>query len=279
MDTGFQPLDPSEGKEPQKPARQKRKIPYRVIAPNLVTLLGLSAGLTAIRMAIEGRMELAVILIVIAGALDALDGRLARFLKGSTKFGAELDSLTDFVNFGVAPAILLFMWGLQDYRSIGWIACLIFCICAALRLARFNAAMESPNKPAWQSTYFTGTPAPAGAIAALFPLYLSFLDFPVNEITQGIVIAYVLAIAFLMVSSLPTFSGKTIGKGIPPEWVVPAIIVFMALVALLLTYTWWFMTASVVIYIVCIPFGWFSYQKNLKRDALATASTDEVSEA
>ena len=279
MDTGFQPLDPSEGKEPQKPARQKRQIPYRVIAPNLVTLLGLSAGLTAIRMAIEGRMELAVILIIVAGALDALDGRLARFLKGSTKFGAELDSLTDFVNFGVAPAILLFMWGLQDYRSIGWIACLIFSICAALRLARFNAALENADKPAWQSTFFTGTPAPAGAIAALLPLYLSFLDFPVTEITQSIVIAYVLAIAFLMVSSLPTFSGKTIGKGIPAEWVVPAIIVFVALVALLLTYTWWFMTASVVIYIVCIPIGWFSYQKKLKQDALAAPSNDEASDA
>lgn len=274
MDTGFQPLDPSQEKETEKQGPKKRQIPFRVIAPNLVTLLGLSAGLTAIRMAIEGRMELAVILIVIAAALDGLDGRLARFLKGSTKFGAELDSLTDFVNFGVAPAILLFMWGLQDYRSIGWIACLIFTICAALRLARFNATLDKPNKPAWQSGFFTGAPAPAGAITALLPLYLSFLGFPANELTQSLVIGYVLAIGFLMVSNLPTFSGKTIGKGLPAEWVVPAIILFVALVALLITYTWWFLTIGTLLYLACVPLGWRSYKKHQRTDTAATSSQD-----
>lgn len=261
MDTGFQPLDPSDHKNKEKTRRRKRHIPYRVIMPNLVTLLGLCAGLTAIRMAIEGRMELAVILIVIAAALDGVDGRVARFLKGSSKFGAELDSLTDFVNFGVAPAIMLFMWGLQDYRSIGWISCLIFAICAVLRLARFNAALDNPNKPVWHSRFFVGIPAPAGAITALLPIYGSFLGIPANDYTQTFVIAYVLSIGFLMVSSLPTFSGKTFGRSVAVEWVVPIIILIVFLVALLVTYTWWFLTIGTILYLGAIPFSWRSYKR------------------
>lgn len=260
MDTGFQPLDPSGNKNEDAPRRKKRQIPYRLIAPNLVTLLGLCAGLTAIRMAIEGRMELAVILIVIAAALDGIDGRLARFLKGSSKFGAELDSLTDFVNFGVAPAIMLFMWGLQDYRSIGWIASLIFAICAALRLARFNAALDGADKPAWHARFFIGVPAPSGAIIGMLPIYLTFLGVPASSITQGPVIAYVLAIAFLMVSNIPTYSGKTLGRGVPAEWVVPIIILVVLLVALLVTFTWWFLTLGTLIYLAVIPLSWRSHR-------------------
>lgn len=257
METGFQPLDPINNKQ----HRKRRQIPYRVIAPNLVTLLGLCAGLTAIRMAIEGRMELAVILIVIAAALDGVDGRVARFLKGSTKFGAELDSLTDFVSFGVAPAILLFMWGLQDFRSIGWIASLVFAICVALRLARFNAALENPSTPAWHARFFTGIPAPSGAIIGMLPIYLSFLGISANDTIQVTVILYVLAIGLLMVSSVPTYSGKTFGHGVAPEWVVPIIIAIIMLVALLVTYTWWFLTIGTVIYLTFIPISWRSYRR------------------
>lgn len=269
MDTGFQPLDPLNNKN--KPKR--RQIPYRVIAPNLVTLLGLCAGLTSIRMAIEGRMELAVILIVTAAFLDGIDGRLARFLKGSTKFGAELDSLTDFISFGVAPAILLFMWGLQDFRSIGWIASLIFAICAALRLARFNAAMENPALPAWHSRFFTGIPAPSGAIVGMLPIYLSFLGIAANDTIQVTVILYVLAIGFMMVSNIPTYSGKSLGRGVPPDWVVPIIIAVVMLVALLVTYTWWFLTIGTVIYLAVIPISWRSYRR-LAKTRSAGASAD-----
>jgi len=271
METGFQPLDPAGNKQPPK----RRQIPYRVIAPNLVTLLGLCAGLTAIRMSIEGRMELAVVLIVIAAALDGVDGRLARFLKGSTKFGAELDSLTDFVNFGIAPSIMLFMWGLQDFRSIGWIASLIFAICAALRLARFNAALADPGKPAWQTRFFTGVPAPSGAIIGMLPIYLSFLGLSASDTIQVPVIFYVLAIGLLMVSSVPTYSGKTFGRGVPPDWVVPIIIVVVLLVALLVTYTWWFLTIGTLVYLSFIPIGWRAYRRLAKtQDQMNAAKAD-----
>lgn len=260
METGFQPLDPS-GDDADKKKAKRRKIPFRLLAPNLVTLLGLCAGLTAIRMSIEGRMEMAVILIVIAAILDGIDGRLARFLKGTSKFGAELDSLTDFVSFGVAPAIMLFMWGLQDYRSIGWIASLIFAICTALRLARFNAALEDPSHPSWHARFFTGIPAPSGAITSMLPIYLSFLGISASDFLQGPVIAYVLAIAFLMVSNLPTYSGKNFGRGVAAEWVVPMIIFIVLLVALLVTYTWWFLTIGTLIYLAVIPFSIRAYSK------------------
>lgn len=261
METGFQPLDPTGASKGETLVKKRRQIPYRLIAPNLVTLLGLCAGLTAIRMSIEGRMELAVILIIIAAALDGIDGRVARFLKGSSKFGAELDSLTDFVNFGVAPAIMLFMWGLQDYRSIGWIASLIFAICAALRLARFNAALDNPSKPYWQTKFFTGVPAPSGAIIGMLPIYLSFLGIPANEMTQGPVILYVLAIGFLMVSNIPTYSGKTFGSGVPADWVLPIILGVVLLVALLVTFTWWFLIIGTLVYLAVIPFSWRAYRR------------------
>ncbi len=266
MDTGFQPLDPYNNGQ-KKGHRFKKRISYRVIAPNLVTLLGLAAGLSAIRMAIEDRMEMAVILILVAAVLDGLDGRLARFLKGTSKFGAELDSLTDFVNFGVAPAIMLFLWGLNDFRSLGWIASLIFAISAAIRLARFNAALDDPEKPLWHQRFFTGVPAPAGALIGMLPIYLSFLGLGANYITQLPVILYIVFIGLLMVSNLPTYSGKTIGRSVPVEWAVPIIIISVLLVALLVTYTWWFLTLGALIYLFIIPLSWRSFYRLRKARA------------
>src|ERR1700752_5294938 len=143
------------------PPRQFRRIRVRTLAPNLVTLLALCAGLTGIRMAFENRYGLALAAIVFAAFLDGIDGRLARLLKGTSKFGAELDSLSDFVNFGVAPALILYFWGLHDLKSAGWIAAMAFAICAGLRLARFNVMIDDPNKPLWAGKFFTGIPAPA----------------------------------------------------------------------------------------------------------------------
>src|SRR5690349_19910841 len=155
-----------------------RLIPVRTLLPNLITLLALCAGLTAIRLAIEAKLEWAVAAIVFAATLDGIDGRVARMLKGTSRFGAELDSLADFVNFGVAPALILYFWELHELRSAGWIAALVFAICAELRLARFNDATEDPNRPAWASNFFVGVPAPAGAITASLPIYLYFLGVP-----------------------------------------------------------------------------------------------------
>src|SRR5471032_577837 len=159
----FPPFDPT----PPTRHRRFKAIPVRTLLPNLITLLALCAGLTAIRLAVESRLEMALAAIVFAALLDGIDGRVARMLKGTSRFGAELDSLADFVNFGVAPALILYFWGLNEFKSVGWIASLVFALCAALRLARFNVTADDPNKPAWAGNFFTGIPAPAGAITVL----------------------------------------------------------------------------------------------------------------
>src|SRR3984893_6803069 len=166
------PFDPNS---PELRRRRFRPIPVRMLVPNIITLLALCAGLTAIRLTIEGRIELALAAIVFAAILDFLDGRVARLIKGQSRFGAELDSLADFVNFGVTPALILYFWGLQTLHSVGLIAVLIFAICAGLRLARFNVMVDDPNRPAWAGNFFVGMPAPAGAITVLLPIYSSFL--------------------------------------------------------------------------------------------------------
>ena len=166
---------PSDPKYPELRRRRFRPIPVRMLVPNFITLLAICAGLTAIRLSTEGRMELAVAAIVFAAVLDGLDGRVARMIKGQSKFGAELDSLADFVNFGVAPGLILYFWQLHELNNGGWIAAMVFAISGGLRLARFNATMDDPNKPAFAANYFTGVPAPAGAILALLPVYLAFL--------------------------------------------------------------------------------------------------------
>src|ERR1700676_4899652 len=181
------------------PKRRFRRIPVRTLVPNVITLLALCAGLTAIRMAFENRYVLALAAIVFAAFLDGIDGRLARFLKGTSRFGAELDSLADFVNFGVAPALILYFWGLQTLHSVGWIAVLIFAICAGLRLARFNVMIDDPNRPAWAGNFFVGMPAPAGAITVLLPIYLYFLGVPRVGVVAPLTFIYTLAIALLMV--------------------------------------------------------------------------------
>src|SRR6204780_1216497 len=199
---------------PRRPGlrrRRFRRIPVRILVPNVITLLALCAGLTGIRMAFEGSYTFALAAIVFAAILDAIDGRLARFLKGTSRFGAELDSLADFVNFGVAPALVLYFWGLHDLKSAGWIAAMVFAICASLRLARFNVMIEDPDRPAWTSNFFVGVPAPAGAITVLLPIYAAFLGLPRSEVLTWATLVYTLAIGSLMVSRLPVFSGKRVG--------------------------------------------------------------------
>src|SRR5436305_12729783 len=163
--------------EPERPLTKRRRfrpIPVRTLVPNLITLLALCAGLTAIRLAVEQKLEWALAAIVFAALLDGIDGRIARLLKGTSRFGAELDSLADFVNFGVAPALILYFWSLHELGHAGWIAALTFAICAALRLARFNVMIEDPNRPAWAGNYFVGVPAAAGAITVRLPICLRF---------------------------------------------------------------------------------------------------------
>ena len=266
----FPPFDPA----PPPFRRRFKAIPVRTLLPNLVTLLALCAGLTAIRLAVEDKLDWALAAIVFAALLDGVDGRIARMLKGTSRFGAELDSLADFVNFGVAPALILYFWGLHELKSAGWIAALVFAICAGLRLARFNVMIDDPNRPIWAGNFFTGIPAPAGAITVLLPIYVSFLGVPVSLVTIWLTFFYTLAIAFLMVSRLPVFSGKRVGKRVPPEMVLPVFVMVVLFFAMLISYPWQVLTVGTVAYLACLPLGWLSYREYQRRDeAAATATT------
>jgi len=245
--------------------RRFKAIPLRILAPNLITLLALCAGLTAIRMAVEAKLEWALAAIVFAALLDGIDGRLARLLKGTSRFGAELDSLADFVNFGVAPALILYFWGLQDLGHAGWIAALVFAICCGLRLARFNVMIEAPNRPAWAGNFFVGVPAPAGAIIVLLPLYLFFLGMPKSIIVAWVTLAYTLGIAFLMVSRLPVLSGKQFGSRVAPDKVLPIFLFVVLFIALLVAYPWPILMLGTLAYLVSLPFGLRSYRQHERR--------------
>ena len=250
--------------------RRFRRIPVRTLAPNVVTLLAMCAGLTGIRMAFEDRYVLALAAIVFAAILDGIDGRLARFLKGTSRFGAELDSLSDFVNFGVAPALILYFWGLHDLKSAGWIAAMVFAICAGLRLARFNVMADDPDRPVWASNFFVGMPAPMGAITVLLPIYLVFLGVPRSTPLIWATLFYTLLIAMLMVSRLPVFSGKRVGTRVPPEMVGPLIVLVVLSTALLIAYPWILLSAGTLAYLVSLPFGWLSYRGYERRSREAT---------
>jgi CDP-diacylglycerol--serine O-phosphatidyltransferase len=204
--------------------------------------------------------------------LDGIDGRIARLLKGTSKFGAELDSLADFVNFGVAPALILYFWGLHDIKSVGWIAAMVFAICAALRLARFNVMIDDPNKPAWAGNFFTGVPAPAGAITVLLPLYLFFLGMPVGLTVVWATFFYVLFIALLMVSRLPVISGKRVGKRVAPEMVLPIFVAVVSFFALLVSFPWVVLSAGTLLYLACLPLGWWWYREYKRKDIEAAAT-------
>jgi CDP-diacylglycerol---serine O-phosphatidyltransferase len=256
-------------RDPELRRRRFRPIPVRMLVPNVITLLAICAGLTAIRLSTEGRMELAVAAIVFAAVLDGLDGRVARMIKGQSKFGAELDSLADFVNFGVAPGLILYFWQLHELGNGGWIAAMVFAISGGLRLARFNATMDDPDKPPFAANYFTGVPAPLGAITVLLPIYLAFLTIP--KPPAVVTAFYTLLIAFLMVSRLPVFSGKTVRMRVPPEMVLPVFVSVIFFIALLVGYPWHILSACTVLYLLSLPVGWKSYRDHERRAAAQAA--------
>jgi len=268
---------PFEPTQAELRRRRFRPIPVRMLVPNVITLLAICAGLTAIRLSTEDRMGLAVGLIVFAAVLDGIDGRVARLIKGQSKFGAELDSLADFVNFGVAPGLILYFWQLHELHNGGWIAAMVFAISGGLRLARFNASMDDPNKPAFAANYFTGVPAPAGAITVLLPIFLAFLG--VSKPPAVLTAAYTLLIAFLMVSRLPVFSGKTVRMRVPPELVLPVFVSVIFFIALLISYPWYILSAGSVLYIFSLPLGWKSYRDHARAAALAASNANVATAA
>lgn len=257
METPFPPFEPN-GPDDSARGPRLREIPLRLVFPNLITILAICAGLTGIRLAFENRYELAVSMVLLAAFLDGIDGRVARLMKATSKFGAQMDSLADIVNFGVAPALVVYVFALDQARSLGWIAALIYAIAAGLRLARFNVMAERENKASWQSEYFVGVPAPAGAIVLLLPIYAQDLGLHLPTLTP-LVLVYTLAIALLMVSRVPTFSGKLIGQKIAREHVLPVFVLVALFIACLLTYPSLTLAVGSIIYLALIPVSAYRY--------------------
>jgi CDP-diacylglycerol--serine O-phosphatidyltransferase len=236
------------------------------LVPNMITVGALCAGMTAIRFALVTEWQNAVFAVIVAAILDGLDGRIARLLNATSKFGAELDSLSDFIAFGVAPAVLLYLWTMSPLGGFGWAVCLLFAVCMALRLARFNTALGDPNPPPWTRNYFTGIPAPAGAFLALLPLIATFAfgdDWAARPIFQAL---WVLLVAAGMVSRIPTFSAKKVH--IPPAAMLPAFLLVGVLVVAISSAPWQTVFVVGVLYILTIPVAWFVQRHERERALL-----------
>jgi CDP-diacylglycerol--serine O-phosphatidyltransferase len=251
-----------------------REIPLRLVLPNLITVLAICAGLTGIRHAFEHRFEMAVFMVLIAAFLDGIDGRVARFFKASSRFGAQMDSLADIVNFGVAPALVLYAYLLDRAGSPGWIAALLFVIACGLRLARFNVIDEDDRQPPWQKDYFVGVPAPAGAVLVLMPAYLGFIGVEIGQLFVYGAGLYAVLIAFLMISRLPVHSGKTAGKRVSADRVAPLLLGAMLYFILLVTYPWHTLCVSVVAYLFFLPLSARAYARRAALEAEASVGTD-----
>lgn len=231
----------------------------------MLTLMALCSGLSGIRYALLGKWQEAVITFVIAAVFDMLDGRVARLLNITSKFGAELDSLSDAISFGVAPGFILYEWTLKNEAgSIGWIAVLVYSVCAALRLARFNTMLEDHVAPTWAKSYFTGVPAPGGAGLALLPLAV-YLEFGEGARLPPLLLAFwLMFVGGLMVSQLPTLALK--GWRITPIWITPIFVAVALLIAALVTNPWLTLSGAGVVYIASLPVGWYSYRCKLKNE-------------
>ncbi|TKD50774.1 CDP-diacylglycerol--serine O-phosphatidyltransferase [Sphingomonas baiyangensis] len=242
-----------------RPVPRARGIPLRSFAPNAITALALCSGLTGIRFALSGEWERAVLMILLAGVLDGIDGRVARFVRGESRFGAELDSLADSISFGVSPALIIYLWALSDLPRIGWIVALIYAVFCALRLARFNAAIDVAEQPHKSAGFLTGVPAPAGAGLAMLPLYCWFWSGEPVFGSAWLVAPWVAFIAFLMVSNLATFSWSSLRLRRSARF--EAIIVVVVLAAALVSAPWQTLTAICVAYLATIPFSIASYAR------------------
>ena len=250
-----------------RPAGMPRKKRFRDLSfnrmiPNILTLLALAAGLTAIRFGLDGRWEHAVLAIIVAAILDALDGRIARLLKGASKFGAELDSLSDFVCFGVSPVLVLYLWTMKDAGRLGWVLVMLFTICCGLRLARFNVMMEDHDAPAWQARFFTGIPAPAGGGLVLLPMVLSFQGGEGFFRQPWVVGGFMLVIAGMLVSTIPTYSFKKLK--ISRQWILPTMLITGAIAVFMINAPWLTLSVAGLAYICSIPLS-YRAEKVLKK--------------
>ena len=234
----------------------------RVILPNMLTLIGVCIGLTSIRFALDEKFELAIIAIIFAALIDGLDGRIARLIKGTSKVGKELDSLTDMISFGVAPAFIMYFWKLDTLGRFGWLLCLIYVICVALRLARFN--INSNQEPSWKDNFFEGVPSPAGGILVLTPLIISLSGFNLIQLNYDVIVPiFFVMTSFLLISKFPTYSFKKIV--IPRRTTIFLLFGIVLFFGLLLIYTFNVIAISVVVYVILLPISFVHYQKIKKQ--------------
>ncbi len=249
---------------------------FNKMIPNILTLLALCAGLTAIRYGLQERWEHAGLALVVAAILDGLDGRVARILKGASKFGAELDSLSDFLCFGVTPGLLLYLWAMNDTGRFGWVLVLLFSVCCALRLARFNTGLEEPTMPPWAYNFFSGVPAPAAAGLVLLPMWLSF-QFGDDYLRRPEVVSvFLVVVAGLMVSRIPTFAFKKFK--VPHGWILPTMLFVGLFAASLVSAPWLTISASVLVYMILIPFSMRSYRTLSRKAEELKQKTETVEE-
>jgi CDP-diacylglycerol---serine O-phosphatidyltransferase len=251
---------------PLLPERARRGLPLTRLLPNILTLLALCSGLSAIRFALQDRWEMAVAAICIAAIFDILDGRVARLLRLTSKFGAELDSLSDLISFGLAPTLVLYRWILSSHDQIGWLAVLAFVVCAALRLARFNTMIDGEVAlPSWRHNFFVGLPTPGAAGLALLPMIWSFAlenDF----LRLPVAISFwLILLSALMVSRFPVFSLK--GKRVPRSWIVPILVAVVLIVAQLITNPWRTIGWLGIIYLLAMPYGWYLFRHFYQKQA------------
>tara|TARA_B100001057_G_scaffold499485_1_gene610341 strand:+ start:62 stop:865 length:804 start_codon:yes stop_codon:yes gene_type:complete len=234
----------------------------RMILPNMLTLIGVCIGLTSIRFALDGKFELAIIAIIFAALIDGLDGRIARLIKGTSKVGKELDSLTDMISFGVAPAFIMYFWKLNTLERFGWLLCLVYVICVALRLARFN--INSNQEASWRDNFFEGVPSPAGGILVLSPLILSLSGFNYVGLNYNVIVPTIFILtSFLLISKFPSYSFKKIV--IPRRTTIFLLFGIVLFFGLLLIYTFNVIAISVVIYALLLPVSFLHFQKIKKK--------------
>jgi len=244
----------------------------RMILPNMLTLIGVCIGLSSIKFALDAKFELAIIAIIFAGLIDGLDGRIARLIKGTSKVGKELDSLTDVISFGVAPSFIMYFWSLNNLGKFGWLLCLIYVVCVALRLARFN--VNSNEEPSWKDNFFEGVPSPAGGILVLMPLILSLSEFNFFTINYNILVpVFFISVSFLLISKLPTYSLKKII--IPRSTTVFLLFGIVLFFGLLLIYPFKVIFLSGFIYLVLIPISFLHYRKINKQKSVDQVKNDE----
>ena len=236
----------------------------RVILPNILTLIGVCIGLTSIKFAFDGKFELSIIAVIVAGIIDGLDGRIARLIQGTSKVGKELDSLTDVISFGVAPAFIMYFWGMSEIGKLGWLISLIYVVCVALRLARFNVNSEA--EPSWRDNFFEGIPSPAGGVLVLMPLIYSFSEVQFFKVNYEIIVpALFILISILLISKIPTYSLKKIV--VPRSTTIFLLFIIVLFFGLLLIYPFNTLIISGAVYLLLIPVSSAQYliiKKNKK---------------